>query len=183
MAAASDTLLVCNITPRQQKSVIHHIVLALFFSGADYGLGEDRVAMDDDVDVFRVAGVSFYQEALERCSAGEAVRFIHEPDNPHDPTAIRVVSILGETVGYVPRKAWVHHAVHQLGRGVSGVFASIGYSRACLLGATISVAVCDDAPAVASYYPDRPAPEAPQGGFRYWIKTPSDALRLVAARK
>jgi hypothetical protein len=139
--------------------------------------------MHDDVELFRVAGVSFYQEALERCSPGEAVRFVHEPDNPHDPLAIRIVSIHGETVGYVPRATWVHHVVHQLGRGLSGVLASIGYSRNCLLGATISVAICDDAPAVASYYPNRPAPEPPAGGFRYWVKSPDDVARLLEARR
>lgn len=138
--------------------------------------------MDDDVVLFRVAGVSFYQAALERCAAGEAVTFVHEPDNPHDPMALRVVSLRSETVGYVPRTAPIRHAVHQRGRGISGVFASIGYSRSCLLGATISVAICDDEPKVASYYPDRPAPEPPKGGFRYWVKTPGDVAQLLAGR-
>jgi hypothetical protein len=163
--------------------VIFHIVLVLFSSLPDDGRQEARVAMDDDVGLFTVAGVSFYQDAVERCSPGEAVRFIHEPDNPHDPMAIRVMSLRGETIGYVPRKAWVHHTVHQLGRGVSGVIASMGYSRNCLLGMTISAAICDDEPAVASYYPDRPAPEPPRGGFRYWISTPADVARLVEARR
>lgn len=139
--------------------------------------------MDDDVDFVRVAGVSFYQEAVERCSPGEAVRFVHEPDNPHDVMAIRVVSLVGETVGYVPRRSWLHRAVHERGRGVSAVVASVGYSRNCLLGMTLSVAICDDSIAIASYYPDRPSPEPPPGGFRYWVKSPDDVARLLAARK
>lgn len=138
--------------------------------------------MDDDVVLFRVAGVSFYQEALERCAAGEPVSFTHEPDNPHDPLALRITSARGETVGYVPRTAPIREAVHQRGRGLSGVFASIGYSRSCLLGATISVAICDDDPAIASFYPDRSPPERPKGGFRYWVRSPADVARLLGAR-
>jgi hypothetical protein len=139
--------------------------------------------MDDGIAYLRIVGVSHYQDALSRCVAGEAVRFVHEPDNPHDEMAIRVVSALGETIGYAPRESWLHELVHEKGRGVSGVLDSIGYSRTCLLGARISVAICDDEPMVQSYYPDAPPPEPPTGGFRYWVKTPSDVARLVAERK
>lgn len=139
--------------------------------------------MDDGVAYLRLVGVSHYQDALGRCSPGERVRFVHEPDNPHDETAIRVDSMAGETIGYAPRASWLHRLVHEMGRGVSGVIDSIGYSRSCLLGARISLVVCDDEPAVRSYFPDRAAPEPPPGGYRYWIRTPADAARLVAARK
>lgn len=139
--------------------------------------------MSEEIGTVRVAGVSFYQEALERCSAGQAVRFVHEPDNPHDETALRVVSILGETIGYLPRGSWLHRAIHQHGRGASAVISSIGLSRACVLGATLSAVLSDDEPAVESYHPDAPPPEAPPGGFRYWINTPAAAAQLVAARR
>jgi hypothetical protein len=139
--------------------------------------------MDDDVAYVRVVGVSFYQEALERCCAGEAVRFVHEPDNPHDETAIRVESLLKETIGYLPRRSWAHHAVHQLGRGISGVIHSIGYSRSCQLGALVSIAVCDDEPAVQSYFSDGAPLDPPHGGFRYWIKRPTAAGPRAEARK
>jgi hypothetical protein len=85
--------------------------------------------VDDGIAYVRIAGVSFYQEALERCAAGEPVRFVHEPDNPHDELALQVVSMCGETIGYVPRGSWLRIAIHEQGRGVSGVIASIGYSR------------------------------------------------------
>jgi hypothetical protein len=140
-------------------------------------------SMDDDIEYLRVTGVSYYQEALERCSVGEPVRFVHEPDNPYDETALRVVSMLGETMGYAPRGSWAHHLIHERGRGVSGRIHSMGYSRACLIGVMLSIAVCDDEVTTASYYPDRPAPDAPPGGFRYWIKSPSDVARLLAARR
>lgn len=94
-----------------------------------------------------------------------------------------VVSSQGETIGCAPRGSWLHHVIHELGRGVSGIIDSIGYSRSCLLGVRLSVVICDDDPQVRSYFPDRPAPDAPAGGFRYWIRTPADAARLVAARR
>jgi len=136
--------------------------------------------MDDDLGFTRVAGVSFYQSALERCAAGQAVSLVHEPDNPHDPMAIRVVSILGETIGYVPRRSWIHHEIHERGRGIAAVIASIGYSRACLLGATISASVTDDRPAIRSYHAGAPVPESPAGGFRYWVRGPNGGARRAA---
>lgn len=139
--------------------------------------------MDDDVSLLRVAGVSHYQTAVERCVPGEAVRFVHEPDNPYDCTALRVVSLLNETIGYVPRASWVHRLIHENGRGVSAVIASVGMGRACLYGVTLSIAITDDAPAIDSYFPDGDPPEPPPGGFRYWIKVPSVAGPLVAERK
>lgn len=137
----------------------------------------------DDLGTVKVVGVSFYQPALERCAAGQAVRFVHEPDNPYDETALRVVSLTGETIGYLPRRSWVHQAVHERGLGVSGVIASIGYSRTCLLGATLSCAVCDDDVERGSYYPDRAPPEPPRGGFRYWISNRAAGAQHVTARQ
>lgn len=139
--------------------------------------------MDDELGYLRVTGVSHYQDALARCSPGEAVKLVHEPDNPFDRMALRVVSVLSETIGYLPRNSWVHEMVHERGRGVSATISSIGYGRACLLGATLSMAICDDDPARASYYPAQPVPEPPKGGFRYWVRSPADAARLSASRK
>lgn len=39
------------------------------------------------------------------CCAGEAVMLDPEPDNPHDPNAVRVVSSRGVQIGYVSRAA------------------------------------------------------------------------------
>lgn len=158
------------------------MVLAMFPAGGNHASHLEASRVDEDVTFLRVVGVSFYQDAVARCSPGEAVRFVHEPDNPHDETALRVVSLLGETIGYVPRKSWVHQMVHERGRGVSASIDSIGYSRACLLGVSLSVAICDDEPAVQSYYPERPPPSPPPGGFRYWVSSPADVARLVKAR-
>jgi hypothetical protein len=137
--------------------------------------------VDHDVSIIRVVGVSFFQADVAGCSPGEVVTLCHEPDNPHDELAIRVETATGKTVGYIPRDSWIRHAIHEQGRGASAVVASVGYSRACLIGMNISVAVCDDMVPVRSYYPDRLPPEAPPGGFRYWVKSPSASARRAKA--
>lgn len=58
-------------------------------------------------ELINVAGESHYQDALRAITRGEPrlntdAALIPEPDNPHDPNAIRV-EIDGRKVGYVPR--------------------------------------------------------------------------------
>lgn len=52
----------------------------------------------------RVAGVSFYQSAVEKVERGDIAILIPEPENVHDGNAIRV-EVRGEKVGYIP-KGW-----------------------------------------------------------------------------
>lgn len=138
--------------------------------------------MDDGLVYQRVVGVSHYQKALEQCRPGQPIRLVHEPDNPHDEMALKVETLEGAAIGYLRRRSRLHVAILECGRGVSGVIASIGYGRACLIGATVSLAFCDDEVLVRSYYPDLPPPEPPRGGFRYWVSTPESALRLLKER-
>jgi hypothetical protein len=59
-----------------------------------------------------VVGESFYQDAIEAVSGGRSedgavvplvtAQLVREPDNPHDPNAVRV-DIGGQTCGYIPR--------------------------------------------------------------------------------
>lgn len=139
--------------------------------------------MDDGLFYHRIAGVSHYQKALANCRPGQALRLVHEPDNPHDNMALMLETLDGNTVGYVPRRSGLHVAVLELGRGAFITIASIGYSRACLLGATITIALCDDELLVRSYYPDLPPPEPPRGGFRYWVSSPASVVRLLKERR
>lgn len=52
-----------------------------------------------------VAGESFgdRQKVIARLKAGDPVRLVPEPDNPHDPFAIRVEA-RGGMIGYVPAR-------------------------------------------------------------------------------
>lgn len=139
--------------------------------------------MDDGVAYEKIVGVSFYQEALAHVQPGQPVRLVHEPDNPHDEMALRVETEDGSTLGYIPKRSWVRGAVHEHGRGISAVIASVGYGRACLLGARISAALSDDTVRYASYYGDAVLPEPPRGGFRYWVSSAAAAEQLMRSRQ
>lgn len=61
----------------------------------------------------RVAGVSFYQDAVGRCRVGDVVELVAEPDNVHDPHAIMVLREMElEKIGYIPRDET--QAIHSL---------------------------------------------------------------------
>ena len=56
----------------------------------------------------KVAGVTFdnddgssRQKIIARCTVGEKIRLIREPDNPYDEFAIKVCRSNGEQIGYV----------------------------------------------------------------------------------
>jgi hypothetical protein len=51
----------------------------------------------------RVAGVSFYQSAVRECSPLDQVTLVPEPENVHDPNAIKVMVNDIHHVGYIPR--------------------------------------------------------------------------------
>jgi hypothetical protein len=61
-------------------------------------------ARDYDVYLFPVAGFRFHDgpALLERIRAGMALELVPEPENPHDPRAIRI-EVYGHHIGYVPR--------------------------------------------------------------------------------
>lgn len=76
--------------------------------GKDGTLGMP-VPFERDIFLFDtcVAGTSHVEgiEALEsQLREGERLAFFREPDNPHDPQAILVQTMSGQTVGYVPRR-------------------------------------------------------------------------------
>jgi len=52
-----------------------------------------------------LAGFQYYdgKELWEQMKVGDALALIREPDNPHDPQAVRV-EWHGRKLGYVPRK-------------------------------------------------------------------------------
>lgn len=49
----------------------------------------------------KVAGVSYRQDAVSRCRAGETIQLVRNPSNTHDPNAIEVHA--GEQIGFIPR--------------------------------------------------------------------------------
>lgn len=57
-----------------------------------------------DCAVFPVAGFLYYDgpALLDTLQPGDALDLVAEPDNPHDPRAIRIEA-RGHRIGYVPR--------------------------------------------------------------------------------
>jgi len=49
------------------------------------------------------------QEELARCRPGEPVRLVRQPENPHDPAAVAIISARGVQLGYIPadRAVWI----------------------------------------------------------------------------
>ena len=71
---------------------------------------------------FRNEDGSDRQAIIPRCRVGERLTLKHEPDNPHDINAIRVLRHTGEQIGYLGRefagevvsrtaKGWGFHAL------------------------------------------------------------------------
>jgi single-stranded-DNA-specific exonuclease len=52
----------------------------------------------------RLAGVSFHdrQGIIAKLRVGDQVMLLREPENPHDPNAIKVVNGAGNVIGYLP---------------------------------------------------------------------------------
>lgn len=48
-----------------------------------------------------IAGESFHEAAIDRCYEGMPVQLTPEPENPHDPDAVRVTTAAGD-IGYLP---------------------------------------------------------------------------------
>jgi hypothetical protein len=62
------------------------------------------------------------QDELRRCSAGELVALVREPDNPHDHMAVAIVSVRGIRVGYLrrDRAQWIGSKIDR-GYAVSAI--------------------------------------------------------------
>lgn len=66
-----------------------------------------------------LAGFQFYdaRESWDEMKVGDALELVREPDNAHDPDAVRVLW-RGRMLGYVPKRENAHVA-RQLDRGVA----------------------------------------------------------------
>jgi hypothetical protein len=43
------------------------------------------------------------QEAVKQLRPGQALAFVKDPTNPYDPLAVRIETLAGTHLGYVPR--------------------------------------------------------------------------------
>jgi hypothetical protein len=86
-----------------------------------------------------IVGEANYQPAIRRCTIGDCVRIVHEPDNPYDDLALAVVTERGDIIGYVPRDCWLQGAVHDEGKGCDATIKSIGSGDSGKLGVVLDV--------------------------------------------
>jgi hypothetical protein len=74
-----------------------------------------------------LVGEANYQAAIANLSAGDPVTIEHEPDNPHDPRALRCADVTGATIGYIERDSWLARAMIDQKTAIrAGVKAIIG---------------------------------------------------------
>jgi hypothetical protein len=90
-----------------------------------------------------IVGESNYQGAIERCSPGQAVDVLHEPDNPYDDLALAVV-VHGQTIGYIPRECWLQEAIHEEGKGCTASIKSIDRADVGYLAVVLDVSLNAD---------------------------------------
>jgi hypothetical protein len=89
-----------------------------------------------------IVGEASYQPSIRRCSVGQRVQIVHEPDNPYDKKALAVVTEDGETLGYIARDCWLQDAIHEQGRGCEATIKGIRTAGAGKLGVVLDVALC-----------------------------------------
>jgi hypothetical protein len=73
----------------------------------------------------RLAGGANYLTAISNCREGDNVTLFREPDNPHDNRAIVAKTCTGLVIGYIPRRSFLHQAVHDGGCGAVAKVLSI----------------------------------------------------------
>lgn len=82
------------------------------------------------------------QEELGRCAAGEAVDLVREPENPHDPSAVAVISRRGVRIGYIGADytSWIGSKVDR-GYDVRAVLGKLtgGRRTGLPLGAVLTI--------------------------------------------
>lgn len=80
------------------------------------------------------------QDELACCATGEPVDLVREPDNPHDPHAVALVSVRGVRVGYLrrDRAVWIGSKIDR-GYVVRAIVERV--KGAHLAGATLGLVV------------------------------------------
>jgi HIRAN domain len=115
-----------------------------------------------------IVGEASYQEAIRRCAAGQHVQIFHELENPYDEKALAVVTMDGETIGYIARDCWLQDAVHEEGHGCEASIKEVSSANADTLGVVLDV--CVGGPAVATRQFNQPKPPASPESNRWFAR-------------
>jgi len=105
------------------------------------------------------------QAELARCRPGEPVRLVRQPENPHDPAAVAIISARGVQLGYIPadRAVWIGSKIDR-GYDVRVIVERV--KGAHLSGATLGL--------VIRINMEGDDPELPERG-RGWSSNPATA--------
>ena len=95
----------------------------------------------------KVVGVTFSnpdgtnrQAILKKCSPGQVVELLAEPNNQFDKTAIAVLTSSGEMLGYLPNDSWVVRAIYDEQKQTKAYIYSIEQHQGCY-GCVLKVAL------------------------------------------
>lgn len=91
-----------------------------------------------------IVGESHYQAEIRKCSVGEQVEIVREPDNAHDADAVVVKSSRGRTIGYLARDSWLRKVVHKGKEPVRAWIESIGTGKSKMLGVVLTVTIGEE---------------------------------------
>lgn len=89
-----------------------------------------------------LVGESNFQPAIRKARAGEPVLICHEPENSHDPNALRVETTAGAVLGYIAKDSWLRDAIFVSKRGCVASIKSIAGNPG-KLGVVIDVLLTD----------------------------------------
>jgi hypothetical protein len=110
----------------------------------------------------RVAGVSFKQEPVRESNIGDPILLVKEPDNPHDPKAIKVLNNAlspAQQIGYIPKdRTVVFHLLMDSGALQQVEIASTGFAKETNIVGVILRAVYDQDTLLA-FIGNQPEPE------------------------
>ena len=117
-----------------------------------------------------IVGEASYQSSIRRCSRGEPVEIVHEPDNPYDKRALAAVSSDGLTIGYIAKECWLQDAIHEEGKGCTARIKSIDGAQFGTLAVVLDVSLNADGVAKRAFHRENALPSqscsaAPQRGW------------------
>jgi len=126
-----------------------------------------------------LVGEANYQQAIKRGRVGVPVDLVHEPENPHDSTAISARIPGGGIIGYVPRDNWIKRAMLDEQWTIRARIGAIQGEEHGNLGVVLDLVMLDDAEVeqgVAPVFQDTPT------GKKAMVESPANVGKAVSAQ-
>lgn len=109
-----------------------------------------------------LVGEQYCTDAIKTVKPGDQLWLRLEPDNPHDPFAIEVITRAGHRIGYIARDNFVQDVIHDQGRAVVAMAIDIDPSTLKRLDVRMAVVVVErDEPESSLLEPGQMPPALP----------------------